>query len=250
MSTFRYRLAAPQGPALALAVLQADETIEADFRRLLAPSVRLYVTRVPSAPAVTSETLAAMEAELPKAAALLPRGLTFDAVGYGCTSASAEIGSARVAAAIAEGVETRSVTEPLSALLAATRSLGISRLAFLSPYIEPVSAKLRGALAVEGVQTPVFGSFEEAAEARVARIDGPSIIEAGRALAAEGGTEALFLSCTNLRTLDIIAPLEAATGLPVLSSNLVLAWHMAHLARIETAVAGPGRLLARHPQPA
>ncbi|MEM9765502.1 MAG: Asp/Glu racemase [Pseudomonadota bacterium] len=245
MSAFHYRLAAPQGPALALAVLQTDETIEADFRRLFAQSVRLHVTRVPSAPAVTSETLAAMEAELPAAAALLPRGLVFDAVGYGCTSASAEIGSARVAAAVAKGVDTRSVTEPLSALVAAARSLGISRIAFLSPYIEPVSAKLRGALAEQGLATPVFGSFDEASEARVARIDGPSIIEAGQALAARGGTEALFLSCTNLRTLDVIAPLETATGMPVLSSNLVLAWHMAHLAGIEGAVNGPGHLVDR-----
>ncbi|MEO1531283.1 MAG: Asp/Glu racemase [Pseudomonadota bacterium] len=243
MSAFYYRLAAPVGPALALAVLQTDETIEADFRRLFDPGTRLYITRVPSAPSVTSETLAAMERELPAAATLLPRGLVFDAVGYGCTSASAEIGSARVAAAISKGVETRSVTEPLSALVAAARSLGISRIAFLSPYIEPVSARLRRALAEQGLETPVFGSFDEASEARVARIDGPSIIEAGKALAAQGGTEALFLSCTNLRTLDIIAPLEAATGLPVLSSNLVLAWHMAHLARIEGAVSGPGHLL-------
>jgi maleate isomerase len=42
--------------------------------------------------------------------------------------------------------------------------------------------------------------------------------------------QAIFLSCTNLRTLHAIAPIEAATGLPVFSSNQALAWHMSTLA--------------------
>ena len=78
----------------------------------------------------------------------------------------------------------------------------------------------------------MFGGFDEGIEARVARIAPQSIIDAAVDLAAEGGIDALFLSCTNLRTLDVIAPIEAATGLPVLSSNLVLAWDMARKAGI------------------
>ena len=111
----------------------------------------------------------------------------------------------------------------------------------LSPYVAEVSDRLRGRLAERGVETPVFGSFDEAEEARVARIDGPSILAAGRALAVRGGIEGMFLSCTNLRTLDVIPELEDATGLPVLSSNLVLAWDMLRLAGAAPDV--PGRLL-------
>ncbi|MEO0425923.1 MAG: Asp/Glu racemase [Pseudomonadota bacterium] len=247
MPPLPYSLEATTGPSLGLVVLQTDETIEADFRRLFRDSLRLFVTRIPSAASVTSESLATMEGALPTAAALLPRGITFDAIGYGCTSAAAEIGSAGVARAIAAGAETQAVTEPLSALLAATRALSVTRLAFLSPYVESVSARLRAALAAGGVATPVFGSFEEPEEARVARIDVGSIVQAGRALAAEGSADALFLSCTNLRTLDTIEALEAETALPVLSSNLVLAWHMAALTGLSGACAGPGRLLSPHP---
>jgi maleate isomerase len=42
--------------------------------------------------------------------------------------------------------------------------------------------------------------------------------------------DGLFLSCTNLRTLDVIAPLEEKLKMPVLSSNLVLAWHLSQIA--------------------
>jgi maleate isomerase len=38
------------------------------------------------------------------------------------------------------------------------------------------------------------------------------------------GADALFLSCTNLPTYDVIPELEAELGLPVLSANLVTLW--------------------------
>ncbi|MEM7528469.1 MAG: Asp/Glu racemase [Pseudomonadota bacterium] len=243
MSAFPYRSEEPSGPVLGLMALQADETIEGDFRRMFPVETRLLVTRVPSGLEVTSDMLAAMETALPAAAGLLPRGLRFDVIGYGCTSASAQIGSRQVAEAIRIGALTNAVADPLSALLAACKTLGISRIAFLSPYLPEVSERLRGALMQEGVETPLFGSFDEANEAKVVRIAPRSVFEAGRALVQGGGVDALFLSCTNLRTLPIVEALEVETGLPVLSSNLVLAWHMARLAGLE-GIVGPGSLLA------
>jgi maleate isomerase len=118
------------------------------------------------------------------------------------------------------------VTEPVSALVAACRALAIGRLAILSPYVASVSGHLRAVLRLEGIETPVFGSFAEPSEARVVSIDAASIIAAATALMRGAQVDALFLSCTNLRTLDVIAPLEQALGVPVLSSNLVLGWHM------------------------
>ncbi|MDO7707412.1 MAG: Asp/Glu racemase, partial [Loktanella sp.] len=56
--------------------------------------------------------------------------------------------------------------------------------------------------------------------------------DAALTLAQKGGIDALFLSCTNLRTLDVIAKLETETGLPVLSSNQVLAWDLARRAEV------------------
>ena len=63
-----------------------------------------------------------------------------------------------------------------------------------------------------------------------------------RGLAAQGGVDGVFLSCTNLRTLEVISPLEAETGLPLLSSNTGLAWHMLRLAGLADAPAGYGEL--------
>ncbi|MDJ0825273.1 MAG: Asp/Glu racemase [Rhodobacter sp.] len=228
--------------ALGLIVLQADETIEQDFRRLFTASdVAVYVSRVPSAADVTPETLAAMEAALPAAAALLPPSLEFDAVGYGCTTGATVIGPGRVEKLVAGACRARAVSDPLSAVLAAFQALGARRIGLVSPYIASVTAPLRAALAAAGLEVVAEMSFDEREEARVARIDPESIREA--ALRLGDGVEAVFLSCTNLRTLDVIDGIEVALDRPVVGSNQALAWHMAHLAGI-TADRPVGRLMA------
>ena len=231
MNVYRYTLAPNDAPPIGLIVLQTDETIERDMRRLLGDA-QLYVTRVPSAPVVTSETLQQMANEISGAAALLPQAAEFSAIGYGCTSGTAQIGPDQIDALVKAGAPTAAVTEPVSALIAACKHLGIKRLAFLSPYIAEVSFHLREVLDGEGVATPVFGSFSEGIEEKVVRIDGLSIINAALDLGKDADVDGLFLSCTNLRTLDVIAPLEVALDIPVLSSNLVLGWHLCQLGNV------------------
>lgn len=239
MSVYNYTLAADDAPPVGLIVLQTDETIERDMRRLLGDSP-LYVTRVPSGLQVTADTLQQMANEITGAATLLPQAQKFGVIGYGCTSGTAQIGQDQIATLVQAGARTQRVTEPVSALIAACRHLGIKRLAFLSPYIADVSNNLRDVLGEAGVKTPVFGSFAEAEEAKVVRIDATSIIEAARDLCADADVDGLFLSCTNLRTLDVIKPLEDILEMPVLSSNLVLAWHISQLAGV--GISSPGRL--------
>jgi len=217
---------------LGLIVLQTDETIEPEFRRIFTSSdVALYVSRVPSGADVTPDTLAAMEAELPRAASLLPSALEFDAVGYGCTSGSTVIGPDRVGELVRGAASVRAVSNPLSAVLAGLAALGVRKIGMVTPYIEAVTAPMRAALEKHGFEVVSSVSFEEVEDARVARIDPKSSREAAL-VAGQGEAEAVFLSCTNLRTLDVIDGIEATLGKPVISSNQALAWHMARLAGI------------------
>ncbi len=246
--TFSYSLTDPIGSraTLGLIALQTDETIEHDFRRLLpVDGVALYVSRVPSGLEVTRDTLSQMSRDLPDAARLFPRSVDFDVVGYGCTSGTSVIGAEKVAALVGQGCASHAVTEPLSAVVAACHHLGVRKLAFLSPYVSAVSSHLRQAFAQRGVDCPVFGSFDEAEEARVARIDPASIAEAAIELGQSSDIDAIFLSCTNLRTLDVLEEIEERTGKPALSSNQALIWDMARRAGISLAApSGMGRLLS------
>ncbi|MFC3614652.1 Asp/Glu racemase [Lutimaribacter marinistellae] len=243
MPVFPYSLIEPERPRLGLIVLQSDETLENDFRRLIPRHVSLLVNRIPSGVDVTPESLGAMREHMTASAGLFPRGYRFDAIGYGCTSGTAEIGADSVSQMVKQGCETRHVTDPLTALIAACQSSGVKRLAILSPYVEVVSDKLRQRLADAGIETPAFGTFAEPAEARVARIADEDIVAAGGSLAHGADVDALFLSCTNLRTLNVIRPLMATLSMPVFSSNLVLAWHLLQLTQAAQVPDRPTGLL-------
>jgi len=231
MSAFPYTLQEDELPRLGLIVLQVDETIEQDFRRLFPPHVaRLYVNRITSGAELTPESIAAMETALPAAASLLPSAQRLDVVGYACTSGTTLIGAARVAELVAQATRTRAVTDPLTAALAQCHALGLRRVGIVSPYIPSVADPIRNAFEAAGIDVPGTLSFGEEIEARVARIAPASIAEAARELARRHKPDGIFLSCTNLRTLNILEPLAQELGLPVLSSNQCLAWHMAKLA--------------------
>ena len=228
---------------LGLLVLQTDETIEHDFSRLFpADKVSLYVSRVPSAPVITKDTLAQMKGELTASAALLPEAINYDAMGYGCTSASSVIGSEKVESLVQAGCSTAVVTNPLRALIAACRHLGIKRLAFLTPYAVEVSEHLRLKVNKADIATPVFGTFNEASEQNVVRIADASTVAAATQLGRNEDCDAVFMSCTNLRTLNVIKQIEDEIGKPVLSSNQVLAWHMAQLAGLDVRHENYGKL--------
>lgn len=220
----------PHCPPMGLIVLEADETIELEFKADFADHVApFYTTRIPSAPDVTPDTLRAMEGQISASAALLPNVRPFGVVGYGCTSASSIIGSDRVAELIKEGCDTVHVTDPLRAAVAYARDQGVSRLALVSPYVAEVNAPLVQGFEREGITMAVQGSFAIAQEAAVVRIAPEAIIEAAQSLGSDPSVEGVFLSCTNLRTARIREQIEHALGKPVFSSNAALAWHMKQL---------------------
>ncbi len=235
---------AERDAAFGFVILQVDETLEADLRRLLPdPGLRLYHSRIPSAPEVTVETLPRMAASLTGAAALLPADVGLDAIGYACTSAATVMGEGRVSELVAAAHPGVPVTNPLTAVKAACRALGVDRLGLVSPYEPVVSQALREALEAAGITVSAFGCFEQKEERLVARISPDSILDA---LLAIGGRDcqAVFAACTNLRAVEVLAEAERMLGKPVLASNQVMAWHLLRLAGLDAPLGTGGALSA------
>lgn len=224
---------------LGLVVLSTDETLEDEARQILPASVSLYHTRIESAPDVTPENLAQMEARMVASAALLPAGL--DAVGYGCTSASVVIGPEAVAHQMHQVQPSVPVTNPISAVVAGLEALGACKIALVTPYEADVVAPMMAHLARFGIDVISELSFGERDDRRVARISEQSthdaVLQAGQA----AGVEAVFASCTNLRSFGIIDAAERKLNVPVVSSNSALLWHLCRAAGVP-GLGGPGRL--------
>ena len=232
---------------LGVIVLEADETLEQEFRRMIPnDGVALYVSRIPMVPEIRPNTLPKMKADLPSAAGLLPQ-IRFDAIGFGCTSAATVIGSALVAEAIASVRPDARISDPLHAIISAADALDAKKVGFVTPYVADVSAQMRETLQQAGIATAGFGSFEESDDRVVSRITPDSILSAIIKVAAEAPCDAVVVSCTNLRCLDIIEEAEARTGVPIITSNQALAWNMLHLADIATQRPEFGRLFTLTP---
>lgn len=101
---------------------------------------------------------------------------------------------------------------------------------------------MRSFLESRGIEVVHNLSFGETDDRRVARITESSTHAAVTEAAEAKGVQAIFTSCTNLRTFGVIDTLESELGLPVISSNQALLWHVLGRAGTDARGWGPGRL--------
>ena len=223
--------------------------MEAELRSLYGEGgldgVAHHVSRIPMEATVTAETLAAMEAHLPVAAGLLPTAFGFDAIGYACTSGATLIGSERVGEVVGTVHPGVSCTDPIAAALAAFTALGVRSIGLVTPYNAEVTLRMAAHYEKRGIGVAAVGSFLEEDDNVVGRITEASVADAARRIGAEPGCDAVFVSCTSLRTFGVIAELEAEMGRPVVSSNQAFAWHLLRLAGIDDVLPAPGSLFGR-----
>ncbi|MEM8555396.1 MAG: Asp/Glu racemase [Pseudomonadota bacterium] len=216
--------------AVGLLVLASDETFEPDMRRLLPQTgLPIHTARVAHGGEVSEDSLVGMADPIGEAAASLPPAPKYDAIAYGCTSATAILGVGKVTEQILANRVAEAVTTPLIALIWACKSLGLNVPAVVSPYVPEVAAQVTGALTKSGMTVPATACFKEPNEAAVARLSADVIAQAAQEVGARSDADCVILSCTNLPTLNVIRPLEAVLGKPVLSSNLATAWHIRQL---------------------
>ncbi len=220
--------------AIGLIVLASDQTIEHEFRALAnLDGVAVYQSRIQNENHITPETLKAMEGRLTQSTSVILPGVRLDVVAFACTSASMVIGEDRVFQRIRHARPDVACTTPVTAALAAFKALKTSRIALITPYRDDVNLTIRDYLAERGIEVVVMGSFHEEDDRHVSLISESSIKEAAITLGDRPDVEAVFISCTALRTAEIVAEAEASLGKPVTSSNHALAWHCLRLSAIE-----------------
>jgi maleate isomerase len=207
-----------------LILLSTDHSTEADFTRLVAgPRVGLFATRVEYANPVTPANLRAMEPRLGAAAALLLPDEPLDAICFSCTSASVAIGDAAVEAAIAAAKPAVPIVTPPGAAARALAQFGARRISLLTPYTAETTAGMADYFEARGFDLASVSCLGLEDDREMARIAPASLVEAAVA-ATDPQAEALFVSCTALRSALIASAVEARIGRPVVTSNQATAW--------------------------
>jgi len=234
---------------LGLLVLATDFTIEHEWRAILAglQGVALYESRILNDSQITPETLRAMEPRIAAAADLILPGNPLDVVAYGCTSASMAIGEEKVFERIRSVRPEARCTTPITAAFAAFRALGAKRIGVLTPYRADVNRIVADYIGARGFEVPVFGSFNEPDDGKVARITPASVKRGVETILAHAKVDAVFVSCTSVRLAEAARGIEAETGVPITSSNHAMAWHALRLAGVTDVMPQWGRLFETQP---
>ena len=223
-------------------VVPYDFALDRELWRWLPNDVSLHITRLPYAPMPATMEMAVHISDPEHAAQCVT---DVSAVGplvtaYACTSGSFVGGplaeQALVEAMLAAGSPLALTTS--GALLSALRYLGYTRVATATPYTADLTVGLTAFLGESGIEVTAAAGLGLTSDIWTVPHD------VTRRLVRETDTEdaqAVFISCTNMPTYDVIAELEAELGKPVLAANQVTMWHS--LSPIGRKAVGPGQQL-------
>lgn len=219
-----------------------DLALERELWRWAPLEVSFHLARTPYEPVPVSLEMAELVSEHRhlQAATRDVLGVEPEIVAYLCTSGSFVHGLAQETqlreAIIAAGAPDAVTTS--GALVEAVRELGLERVCVITPYDAALTDRLVAFLGELGVD--VLRSHHLGLGGGIWRVNYRTVAELILDV-DDPGAEAVFVSCTNLPTYDIIAPLEERLGKPVLTANQLTIW--ACLGRMGLPMVGPGRWL-------
>jgi maleate isomerase len=219
-----------------------DFALDRELWRWVPDDISLHVTRMPylAMPATMEMAVHISDPELVARGVTEVHAISPLVTAYACTSGSFVGGlageGALVAAMLDAGAPAAVTTS--GALLAALRHLVLTRVAVATPYTADLTVGLSVFLAEAGVEVVAAAGLELISDIWTVPYDVTA------ELVRETNTDdaqAVFISCTNLPTYDVIATLEAELGKPVLTANQVTIWSA--LSVIGRKAVGPGQRL-------
>ncbi len=126
--------------------------------------------------------------------------------------------------------------------MAALERFGAQRLAILTPYVDEVNAQIASHIENAGKEILKFSSFHIEETEALAALTSEAIYNA--ALKADHSeADALFISCTAIRAVDVVEQIERELGKPVVTANQAMFWQALRAAGCDSTIKGYGRLL-------
>ena len=180
-----------------------------------------------------------LSTQAPKAAKLLAHAKV-NVIGYGCT-ASGFLHTPAEDKALAERIKNETgipCATSSRAIVDGLRALGAKKLSLASPYAPWLNARLKQYLTADGFEVLAMQGLSTEAHSTITRERILALVDE----VMRPDTEAVFISCSNFRTLEIIDGIESRYNLPVVTSNASMMWQMLRLMNDNRDVPGAGRL--------
>jgi maleate isomerase len=208
-------------------IVPFDCAVDWEYWMWVPQSVSLHITRTGFHSEASQIDLAAAVANLQEVDYATRSLLSIDpaAVVFACTSSSfvdGLEGEQKLNRAMRQAGAKSSLTTS-GALLDALSFLKIHRIALGTPYSASVGERLASFVEEAGFSASSLVNLERSSSEAIDAVNDQEVIELARA-AVRPESEAVFLSCTGLKTIHLIGPLERELGIPVLTANQVTMW--------------------------
>jgi maleate cis-trans isomerase len=193
----------------------------------------------------TPEELGAMINYVPKCCEELSHG-RMDVYGFGCTGGSlmGGMGYDQKIIKIMEDKTGKPATTTSTAVLRALKEMGIARVSVVTPYEEWLNEKQKKFFGASGIEVVAMKGLEIREAEGIANVTPWMIYRLAREV-DRPQAQGIFVSCTNMRAVEVLQWIETDLGKPALSSNQATLWALLKLAGIKGSIAGFGSLLAR-----
>lgn len=206
-------------------IVPFDLVLDREYWQWSPETVSVHITRTPNRELPVGAELAAAVSDT-EVVAQATRDLAIAApevTVYACTSGSfieGVEGEARLRE-VMEQAGARQALTTSGALLQALEVMGARRIAVGTPYDSEVTDKLSEFLSEAEYETTSNAFLGLTGD--IFRVSHKTVRDLAVA-ADRSEADAVFLSCTNLRTFGVLADIEQELGKPVLSANQVTMW--------------------------
>jgi len=226
---------------IGLIVPSSNTTMESELHKMAPEGVSIHISRIPLKE-VTREALFEMEKHSLRAAIELADA-DVDIILYGCTTGSL-VGGPGYDKMISEKIE-KTVNKPVvataTAVVNALEAVKARKIVVATPYIDELNDDEKRFLEAHGFEVLKIKGLGIRSNLEIGRITPWQVYRFAKTVYMRDA-DALFISCTNLRTIEIIDLLEKDLEIPVITSNQASLWAVLRRLGIKDKIHGYGKL--------
>jgi len=192
---------------------------------------------------VTLSKLKGMKKEI-EPAALRLSDAKVDVIGFGCTSGSLFLGlghDQEIVTKIEKATGIPAVATA-GAVVDALKALKLSRISVATPYTEEINPLEKRFLEKNGLVIQKMKGLGIKDNLKIGEQSPQTVYELVKEVDT-AQSDGVFVSCTNIRTIEVIGRLEEELKKPVVSSNTATLWAMLRRVKYRESIVGFGRLL-------
>ena len=228
---------------LGFILLSTDLACEIDTYRMAPKGVCVSFTRLHTDDYTTNETLAKHIDQMADAASRIQPEIKPDVISYCCTSGSIVIGEDKVCAEIKRGAPYATAMTLVSGVVAALNQLQAKKIVIGTPYLDEINIVEKNFFENKGFDVLDIQGLNLGNGIEFGKIT-PDYIKDFALSIDQKEAEVIFLSCSGIRSLDIIEEVEATTGKPVITSNQAQMWYALRTAGVNDKLSGFGRIFS------